>query len=75
MISGAQTHLDGEKTAMGQEVIEGILLGLCSVVCVVLIGVYITLHNPMILVASGISGSLALGMWFFFRSREGELAD
>lgn len=51
---------------MGQEVIQGIFLGLTAVVCVVLIGVYITLGNTMIIVGAVIAAILFAAQWFMF---------
>lgn len=60
---------------MGQEVTQGILMGLCAVVTVVLIGVFVTMGDVMLLVGSGIAAGIGLALWFAFRSREGKLAD
>ncbi|MGM0555459.1 MAG: hypothetical protein ACQEVA_03675 [Myxococcota bacterium] len=60
---------------MGQEVIQGIFLGLSAVIAVVLVGVFITLGDIMILVGAGIAAAAVAVQWFIYRSREGELAD
>ncbi len=51
---------------MGQEVIQGIFLGLSAVICVVLIGVYITMGNTMIIVGAVISAVVFVALWFLF---------
>ena len=55
---------------MGTEVIQGIFLGLAAVVATVLVGVYVTLGNTMILVGAGIAAALTAIQWYFYTRGE-----
>lgn len=48
-------------------------MGLTAVVAVVLIGVYITLGNTMIIVGAAIASVLLAAQWFYFNRNEDEL--
>lgn len=61
--------------AMGKEVIQGILLGFSAVLAVVLLGVFITLGDMVVLAGAGFSTFMAVGQWFLYSRDAKSIAD